>query len=249
MSCTCQTNPTITCVVHPASPPALTIEEFKEALPAKLKRSVNPALVQQVTSTLADPDMYENFRENLVSYTSVLKEGKFKLTNYVSAVKYVSYKLRNKTNLDAYSLTFPEKIQRFAAEGVKAKDVASYVSAYNKSKLVNLIMEQTLVPFYVLNQDLYQKALNTQAELMLTASSEKVRSDAANSVLTHLKPPETQKIELDVTTTESSAVAELRRATQELAAQQRAAISSGQMNAQEVAHSIIIEGEAEVIEG
>jgi hypothetical protein len=36
-------------------------------------------------------------------------------------------------------------------------------------------MAQTLVPSYVLNADLYQKALNTSAELMISAKSEKVR--------------------------------------------------------------------------
>jgi hypothetical protein len=95
---------------------------------------------------------------------------------------------------------------------------------------------------------LYQKALNVQAELMLSANSEMVRTTAANSLLQQLKPPETQKVELDVKTTESSAVRELREATLALAAQQRQMIQSGQMNAQEVAHSRIIEGECEDVQ-
>ena len=63
------------------------------------------------------------------------------------------------------------------------------MTSYNKNKLVNLILEQSMIPSWVLNQDMYQKALNVQCELMLTANSEKV-SDAANSILTHLKPPQ-----------------------------------------------------------
>jgi len=62
---------------------------------------------------------------------------------------------------------------------------------------------------------------------------------AANSILTHLKPPETQKMELEVTTKENSAIDDLRKATQELAAQQRQQIQSGAQNAQEVAHTKI----------
>jgi len=166
-----------------------------------------------------------------------MADGRFKIADYVNAVKYVSHKLMGDSNIAAYTKTFPDKYQRFVQNGVDAKDIASYVTAYNKSKLVNLIFEQTLVPSYVLNQDLYQKALNVQAELMITAKSEKVRSDAANSLLTHLKMPETQKVELDIGVEEDSSIATLRATTLELARQQRLMVEAGAMNAQEVAHS------------
>lgn len=227
---------------------ALTVEQFKSALPDKVKKSVNQELIDQINTTLSNPDMYEAYRDNLLSYTKVMSDGRFKVTDYISAVKYVSHKLMGSTNIDAYSKTFPDKIARFTAQGVLPKDIASYVTAYNKSKLVNLIMEQTLIPSYVLNQDLYQKALNVQAELMVEAKSEKVRCDAANSLLTHLKMPETQKVELEIGVKEDSAISALRATTMELARQQRMMLEAGAMNAQEVAHSrLVIEGEAKEI--
>lgn len=221
----------------------MTTAEFKSCLPDKLRRSVNQEVIDKVNELLANPDMHEVYRENLLSYSNVLMEGKFKLTGYVDAIKYVSFKLMNMTNQKAFELTFPKKIENWVAREVAPKDIASYVSSYNKSKLVNLILEQSLIPTHILNQDMYQNALNVQAELMLTARSEMVRTTAANSLLTQLKPPELKKIELAVSTTESSAVAELRKATLELAAAQRQAIQAGQMDAQEVAHSQIIEAE------
>jgi hypothetical protein len=221
----------------------LTVDQFKLALPDKVKKSINQELIDQINGTLSEPEMYEAYRDNLLSYTKVMADGRFKVQEYVNAVKYVSHKLMGATNIEAYSKTFPDKIQRFAATGVTAKDIASYVTAYNKSKLVNLIFEQTLIPSYVLNQDLYQKALNVQAELMVTAKSEKVRSDAANSLLTHLKMPETQKVELDVKVREDGSIAQLRAATMELARQQRLALESGSTNAQEIAHSRVIPAE------
>ncbi len=228
------------------APQAMTIDQFKDALPDKIRRNVNQELIDKVNTTLSDPDLYETYRDNLLSYSKVMAEGKFKLTSYIDAVKYVSHKLMGCTNIDAYSKTFPDKIKRFQAQGVAPKDIASYVTAYNKSKLVNLILEQSLVPSWVLNQDLYQKALNTQAELMVSANSEKVRSDAANSILTHLKQPETQKIELDVGVKEDSSIANLRATTMELVKNQRAAIESGMINAQEAAHqSLVIDHDEE----
>lgn len=216
---------------------ALTVEQFKQALPDKVKKSINQELIDQINLTLAEPEMYEAYRENLLSYTRVMSDGKFKVTSYVDAVKYVSHKLMGCTNIDAYSKTFPYKITNFVAQGVVSKDIASYVTAYNKSKLVNLIFEQTLIPSYVLNQDLYQRALNVQADLMVTAKSEKVRSDAAAHLMQALKMPDTQKVELDITVKEDSAIAALRATTMELARQQRLMLESGAANAQEIAHS------------
>ena len=218
----------------------LSIDQFKLALPDKVKKSVNQELIDQINTTLSEPELFEAYRDNLLSYTKVMADGRFKVQEYLAAVKYVSHKLMGCTNIEAYSKTFPDKIHRFAQQGVAAKDIASYVTAYNKSKLVNLIFEQTLIPSYVLNQDLYQKALNVQADLMVTANSEKVRTDAANSLLTHLKMPEKQKVELDISVKEDSSINALRQATLELARAQRLAMQSGQVGVLQVAESKLV---------
>jgi len=226
----------------------MTIDEFKKALPEKVKKSVTTELINMVNQTLSDPDMYETYRDNMLSYGSVMADGRFKIPNYIMAVKYCSHKLMGKSNIKAYTATFPEKIERFMKEGVKDSDIASYVTAYNKSKLVNLILEQSLVPFWVLNQDNRQKALNTQVELMLSANSEKVRSDAANSVLTHTAAPTTHKVELDIGQTQGNVVDELRRATMALVAETKTAIQSGVITAKEAAHKPVTIEDGEVVE-
>lgn len=218
-------------------PTALTVEEFKSALPEKVKKSVNQDLIDLVNQVLVDPDMYENYRDNLMSYTSVMQDGKFKVEGYIHAVKYVSHKLMGCSNIEAYSKTFPDKIARFHANSTSAKDIASYVASYNKSQLVNKIFAQTMVPTYVLNQDLYQKALNVQADLMISAKSEKVRSDAANSLLVQLKMPDVTKVELDIKVKEDSSIDALRKETLRLAEAQRLSIAAGQTTAINAAHS------------
>ncbi len=215
----------------------LTTDQFTRVLPKKLKGQVNTALIDEINTTISDPILMEAYRDNLLSYTSVLNDGKFKIQDYLSAVRYVSCKLFGASNVEAYTKAFPDRYARFMLNQTSQKDIASYVSAYNKTKLVNLIMAQTLIPTHVLNADLYQKAINTQAELMIGASSEKVRTDAANSLLTHLKPPEAAKVELDITVKEDSAIADLRASTEALVQAQHAAISNGTQSAKSVAHS------------
>jgi len=217
-----------------------TVDQFKSALPAGIRKSVDQPLVDKMNALLADPDMQEMYRENLLSYTQIMKEGKFKLSSYIDAVKYVSQRLMGKTMKDAYGASFPDKMQDWAVRGVAPKDQASYITAYNKTKLVTLIMEQAIVPTWLLNQDHFQEAINTQVELMNGARSEMVRMQAANSILMHLKQPETQKLELSMGMEESSVISDLRQATQELVAQQKLNVQSGSMNAQEVAHSKVV---------
>src|SRR6185503_9025470 len=120
----------------------LTVEEFRDAMPAKWKKTINQELIDQVNTTLADPTAYEAYRDNLISYTSVMADGKFKIEQYLDAVRYVSFKLLGNSNIDAYIKTFPARYQAHLTAGTSAKDIASYVSAYNKGKLVNLIFEQ-----------------------------------------------------------------------------------------------------------
>lgn len=226
----------------------LTEDQFKRVLPAQFKKSVNPVLIQGVNKIIGDPQFRENYRENLLSYTSVMRDGKFKIEQYIEAVKYVSCKLLGSSNIDAYVKCFPDRYQRMLDNGVNSKDIASAVTAYNKNKLVNLILEQTLIPFHVLNHDMYQKALNVQADLMNTANSEKVRTDAANSILNHLKAPETRKIELDISIGEDKSIDELRATTLELVAQQRKMIEARVMNAKGIAESKLLIEDGEIID-
>ncbi len=218
----------------------MTKEMFTKVLPKSIKPKLTTEMLAEINGVLLDPHLRENYRDNLLSYTSVMKDGKFKIRGYLDAVKYVSFKLLGSTNVEAYTKTFPHRFQRLVNEGADDKVISSYVAGYNKTQLVQKIFGQTLTPSHILNADMYQKALNQQAYLMMHANSEKVQTDAANSILNQLKMPETHKIELDIGIKEDKSIDELRAATLALAAQQRQMIESGAMGVKEVAHSKLI---------
>jgi hypothetical protein len=176
-----------------------------------------------------------------------MKDGRFKLSSYINAIKYVSFKLLGDTNINAYIKTFPEKYKRFTDDNVAKKDIASYSTAYNKSKLVNLIMEQTLVPIHVLNAPTYQKSINVQAELMMTAKSEMVRSNAANSLMLHLKPPETTKIQLDIGIEQGSIIDDYQSVMVKMAREQQRLIALGG-DIKQIANASIKKPDEEIID-
>lgn len=219
----------------------ITKEVLARALPPNLKSAATDALVDAINLISNDPIIAENIRENFLSYSGVLRDGKFKTEDYLNAVAYCSYKLMGDSNQDAYFRTFPQRYAALVAAGRTPKEISSYVASYNKGQLVNKIMEQALVPSWVLNAHMYQAALNTQFKLMNDEDvSPKVRSDAADSLLTHLTKPKEVGPLINIEMGENSGMSELKETLAKMAEQQRALIASG-VTTQAIAAQTIIE--------
>ena len=204
----------------------ITAEQLQQALPRSQRKLVTDELVERFNRA-ASGEEADILRGNFLSYVDVLQEGKFKIEDYLSAVKYVSYKLMDKSNRAAYSLTFPDRYTRLMADPVLSKEIDTYVSAYNRGKLPNLILAQAMVPTHVLNQDMFQKALNVQMELALNAKSEMVRSQAASSILTILKTPEAAKVKIDVSVKHDNSIEALQEMMAQVAQEQQNLLTQG----------------------
>lgn len=165
----------------------------------------------------------------------------------MNAVRYVSYKLMGYSDIDAYIITFPERYQKLIDAGVSRNDASPYVSAYKKNALVVKIFEKTIVPSHVLNAPLHQEALNQLADIMINSRSDMARVQAASGLLANTKPPEAIKIELDVAIDNKDAIADLRKATEELAVAQLDSIKGGKA-VKAIAESTIIDAEIEVLD-
>lgn len=217
----------------------LTLEDLKKTLPTRLHTTLGQELLDKINIINSDvPHAAENIRENFITYIDVLSEGKYKIDDYINAIKYVSYKLMGKTNRDAYRFTFPDRFWAMKDKEIPEKDIDSIISAYNRNKLVNAIYEKTIIPSWILNQDAYQEAINTQVRLMRTANSERVRAMAADSILNHLKRPENlgqAQLNINVNT---SVLDDLQKNMLELVKTQRDLIKAG-VSTKEVAEQRI----------
>ena len=219
----------------------ITKELVARALPGNLKSAATDQLADMINQISADPLIAEQIRDNFLSYTSVLKDGKFKVEDDLNAVAYCSYKLMGDSNQDAYFKTFPQRYANLVAAGRTPKEISAYVAAYAKGQLVNKIMEQTLVPSWVLNQHMYQAALNTQFKLMTNEDvSPKVRSDAADSLLTHLAKPKEAGPLINIDMSETSGMNELKDALARMAQQQQTLINAG-VSTKEIAAQDIVD--------
>jgi len=217
----------------------ITKDEIVKALPANLRSSATQALVDAINQITTDPVLAEHIRENFITYTNVLQEGKWSAEQYANAVTYVTHKLMGRSNQEAYQLTFPVRYDELIARGTTSKDISAYVASYHKGKLVNAIMEKCLIPVHVQFVDVYHKAISVQADLMMNANSEKVRSDAANSILTHLAKPKDQVPNVAIQINNNAELDAMKRAMQDLALAQVDAISTG-TTAKDLAGQVLI---------
>jgi len=217
----------------------ITKDQLAGALPDKRFRKHLTDDVVDLINSESNSELRRVFRDNTLTYASVLSTGRYSLTAYINAIKFVSLKLMGDKSSTAYSKVFPDRYQNLISKGTSASQIACYADNYGNNALVTKIMEQTLVPTHILNAGVYQEAINTQAELMRTAKSEMVRQKAAESLIANLVAPATSKVEIDIGYS-NDVVEDLRATTKALAQQQLKMILNGQASAKEIAHSEIL---------
>lgn len=217
--------------------------QLERTLPKKVIGNLTDEILHTLNNSITDVNFRLIYRDNLLGFTNVIKEGKFKLQSYIDAVRYVSFTSTGSNGTQAYAQTFPDRYERLVLEGASQKVISSYATTYKKTQLVQKIYEQNMIPVHIFNADVFQKAINVQATLMTSANSEKVRTDAANSLLNHLKPPEVKKIELDVGLNQDKSLDDLREATAELVKIQREQLEAKTLTPKQIAQSKIISEE------
>lgn len=220
----------------------LTIKTVQEALPVSFRGNVTQDMVNQLNTLSTDPEEARIIRDNVISFAKVLHTGQHKISDYVRASMYVSYKLMDYSNLEAYKKTFPDRYARMVKDGRAPNYISSIVSAYNKGELVTKITERSIVPAWVLNQDVFQDAINTQSEIMKDPTvPARDRVAAANSIIMALKKPDAVKTELEVTVKNDGGMAALEERLNELTKAQLEMLQGNTgMSAKDVAEMALV---------
>ena len=218
----------------------LALESVRKLVPKNQRTLITQEFLDKLEASVSDSLVAEQFKENFVTYLNVLSKGKYKIEDYINAVKYVSFKLLGYSNINAYIATFPERYERLKAEG--QTQIEAFVSMYNKNKLVMQIYEQTIVPSYVLNAPMHQQALNTLAAMIIdddVRGMTKVK--ACEAILQYTKQPDVVKGELTIGLEQSDTINDLREITENLADTYRMMLEKKGMKLKDVAEADIID--------
>lgn len=218
----------------------LSIETVKKLVPKSQRGLITQDFLDKIEASVQNSLIAEEFKNNFITYLNVLSTGKYKMEDYISAVKYISFKLLGYSNIDAYAATFPDRYERLKREG--QEQIEAFASMYNKNKLVMQIYEQTIVPTYVLNAPLHQEALNELAKMIKDPSVRGMtKVKACEAILQHTKQPEIVKGELTIGIEQQDTISELRDVVEQLAEVNRLSIVRNVKSIKEVAEAKIID--------
>ena len=238
----------------------MTIEELKRAVPRHSRGMITQNVVDVMNQLEGDQgiDFAEHYKQNFITLSKVMQSGEFSTTDYLNAIKFVSHKLLANSDIDSYQMTFPDRYERLLIKWqhlgdetlIRSAKISTFVTAYKQNALVAKVAEQALIPPRILNAPMFQEALNVQLELALTSGSDLVRTQAANSILVHLKQPETQHIALEIGVKGTDELEAMRREMRNLASAQKNSIEVGSNTSLEIAESrLMIEQPEDIIEG
>ena len=205
----------------------LTYDQVINTVPKNQKKNITPEMVEKINQINEDPLLAESYGQNFIGYITAMQSGKYSMQEYLNAVMFVSYKLIGASDINSYAKVFPGRFKRLLDNGLDRSSISPYVTAYKKNKLVNEIFEQTMVPTHIINAPLYQEALSHQRYLMLNANSETVQQRAADSLLLQLKPPESQKLEIDIGVRKDDVIEDYELAMAMMVKKQKELISKG----------------------
>ncbi len=237
----------------------MNIEELKAGVPKHSRRLITQNVVDVFNGLEGEhgEDFAEHYKQNFISMSSIMKGGLYSTKDYMAAVQFSSFRLLRNTDIDSYMMTFPERYARlmdkWADHGdeaaIRSEKISPYVTAYKQNDLVVKVTEQALVPSRILNAPMFQQALNIQMGIAMTARSDQVRSQAAESVMKYTMSPEVQKIELEVGIKGQDEVMALRTEMHRLASQQQLTIESGTNTALDIAEQKLMHDVIDVEEG
>lgn len=206
---------------------------------------VTPSLVKKLNEICSSVELAESFKENIITYNSVLTKGAYSPAQYVSAVQYVSYRLMGQTSTTAWQKTFPDRYAVLLSKGANSKTIGSHASAYNRTKIVSTITEQSLVPSHVANFHYHQEALEVQVGIMRDETvGAKTRSDASKVVLEFTSMPEALiSNKEEISGKGLDIIAELARSVKTLAESKQTSIIEGKTTAKALAaEAIYVDG-------
>ena len=230
----------------------LSLSLVQSQLTKQQKLLVNEQTIEDINGLAQDPEYGEEFLESYLTHLQVLADApKNNHTQYLNAVKFFSLIEASNTLTDSYIKVFPDRYEarRRGKTDDQAKEaMRKEASRYNGSKMVNEIRRVATTPVQLIHRHLLHEAILETANLMKTARSEMVRAKAADTLIRELKPAEDAVLKIDVNDGSTSVIEELRRATQELAAQQHEAVLAG-TPVKQIAAARIFSKDEDIIEG
>lgn len=184
---------------------SVVTEQFlKDKFPSKAK-TIDETTVEMINRANNDPEFNgDEFVNQMITYRDVMTKNSASMQEYINALKFCAYLEATEDNYtQAYIKARSHEdfvIQRMnmPTDSSGYKELTNAASRYRKNPMVKDILIMADMPLYLMFQGARYQAVSVLATEMHTAMYSKDRIAAADKLLTHVKPPENIKVELDV---------------------------------------------------
>lgn len=222
----------------------LELTVVQEQLGRKKSHLVSQDTIDELNLLAEDMDYGEEFLDSYISHFNILDGGKWATSNYMNAMKFFTLMESGNSGVDAYVKVFPERLKARQDRGEGKDNMGGEASRFNSSALVNEIRKVAAIPVQLIHRHLLHEAILKSADIMNDPGvSPAVQQKAAETLIRELKPTEDKTINLNIEGEGIDQIAELKKATQELAVSQLANINKNSVSVKAIAESTIIEAE------
>ena len=205
----------------------MSLEEFRELMPAKKRKFINQDLLDMVHAAEHRGDFDGQFESKVISFSSVLTQGRYKTSDYIAAVEFVTYYLSGDEQHEAYIKTFPDRVKRRIMEG-KSPVASGAPSMYYTGQLVQAIMAQAQLGVRLKHYNKIDIAIEVLFDLATSSTStDRIKMESADKLLEKLKEDPTNKIEIEVGIKKDESGQALETKMLEMATQQQAMFKAG----------------------
>jgi len=205
----------------------MTLDVLKAALPKGRKNVVNQELVDLINDAEDRGDFDGMLEDKFISLSGILSSGRYKIKDFIKATEFACYYIQTEDQADSYQKTFPEKMKRRIMAG-KSAYANGAPSMYFSNQLVQDILAQIQLSDSLIHGQKRTEAYAKLYQLMSDPkSSPRIQMESANSLITHLKVPDTQKVELEIDVKKDESAIALESKLLELATLQEEAFRNG----------------------
>jgi len=179
----------------------ITVKELKDLLPKKYKNKGSERLVKDINELIVHGDYGDEFAEMFVTSITVLSgRATYTIDQYIDACKFLCLLAMEISVTDSYIRVFPDRWfnKKKLHPECTEHDMRGEAARFGHNTLVNMIREQKQLKFHLVNQDVAQRMVAQLEWLAFNARSDVAKVSAATAVLKETRPPETQKVELEV---------------------------------------------------
>lgn len=220
-----------------------SFEDFKDIMPTNFTGRVSRTLLTEVNHLITNSDTSEQLYENIVTFSHVMETGTWSAEQYINAVRYCTFRTMDYSKKDAYMNVFPAKWKQIKKKA--NQQINGIVAAYNRSKLVQKIMAQVLIPQHFFYQDVFHKAVLKQTAL-LNSKNETIAQRAADSLMGHLTPPQEAEMTLDITSKSAQLMGNMLDNLMDISNKQRELTKAKVITPEDALRMQFIDGESKV---